>query len=201
MPFMPARAYEFFQYMISQDGKLDYRSFDIASPRSYKDRLLEISAMIDSNNLDLSAFAAAGGRIIPVQSTEDPSVTPLGTAAYFDEVVETLGEVETASFMSFYMLPGLAHGNGSFAPTWDSLGALDNWGTHGVEPVGYGATDTTETETRGRTLPVCQYPSWTRFNGEGDVRNRKFRMRSKRLGLVQPMSGGPQRAAFFYLMS
>lgn len=166
-----ARAYEFFQYMINQDGNFDFRTFDIADPGAYHDRVMEISEMIDANNPDLSAFAEAGGKLILVQGTEDPSVTPNGTIAYFENVVSTMGEEAVRDFARFYMLPGLAHGGGNFAPAWDSLAALDRWVVDGVEPAGYVATDTTESETRGRTLPVCEHPSWPRYAGEGDVRD------------------------------
>ncbi|MBB3951922.1 tannase/feruloyl esterase family alpha/beta hydrolase [Aureimonas jatrophae] len=166
-----ARAYEFFQHFIARDEKLDYRSFNIADPGPYRERLLEISELADANDPDLSAFEAAGGKIILVQGTEDPSVTPLGTAAYFGKVKEAMGADRVASFMRFYMLPGLAHGKGSFSPAWDSLAALDNWVTNGVAPAGYVATDTTGSATRGRTLPVCEYPSWPRYAGSGDVRD------------------------------
>ncbi|WP_061938406.1 tannase/feruloyl esterase family alpha/beta hydrolase [Aureimonas sp. AU22] len=166
-----ARAYEFFQHFIGRDGKFDYRSFDIANPGPYRDRLLEISEMADANNPDLSAFQQAGGKVILVQGSEDPSVTPLGTAAYYENVRETMGADKASSFVRFYMLPGLAHGKGNFAPTWDSLAALDNWVVNGIVPEGYVATDTTDTPTRGRTLPVCAYPTWPRFEGKGDVRD------------------------------
>ncbi|WP_244493700.1 tannase/feruloyl esterase family alpha/beta hydrolase [Aureimonas sp. AU4] len=166
-----ARAYEFFQHFVGRDGKFDYRSFDITNPGPYKDRLLEISQMADANNPDLSAFQQAGGKLILVQGSEDPSVTPLGTVAYYEKVRETMGVDKASTFVRFYMLPGLAHGGGKFAPTWDSLAALDNWVVNDIAPEGYVATDTTETPTRGRTLPVCTYPTWPRFEGKGDVRD------------------------------
>lgn len=166
-----ARAYEFFQYMINQDGNFDFRTFDITDPGAYRDRIMEISEMIDANNPDLSAFADAGGKLILVQGTEDPSVTPNGTIAYFENVMATMGEEAVRNFAVLYMLPGLAHGGGNFAPAWDSLAALDRWVADGVRPAGYVATDTTTTDTRGRTLPVCAHPSWPRYLGEGDVRD------------------------------
>jgi len=166
-----ARAYEFFQHMIDQDDTFKYSTFDIAEPGPYKERLIEISEMIDANDPDLSAFAQAGGKLILVQGAEDPSVSPWGTVAYHDKIVETLGEDTASNFMRFYMLPGLAHGGGSFAPAWNSLAALDSWVIDGIEPVDYAATDTTDGVTRGRTLPVCQYPMWPRFKGQGDMRS------------------------------
>lgn len=165
-----ARAYEFFQHFVNQDSNLDYQTFDITEPGAYMDRLLSISDMIDANNPDLSAFADKGGKLILVQGTEDPSVTPWGTVAYYEAIKETLGEEQTASFARFYMLPGLAHGGGNFNPGWDSLGALDNWASNNVPPSGYVAVDNTDSETRGRMLPVCEYPSWPQYDGSGDAR-------------------------------
>ncbi|WP_041670297.1 tannase/feruloyl esterase family alpha/beta hydrolase [Cereibacter sphaeroides] len=165
-----ARAYEFFRYFISGEAPFDYRSFDIKDPGPYRERLLEIASMVDANDPDLSKFKASGGKVILVQGTEDPSVTPHGTAALYQNMIDTLGEENVTEFVRFYMLPGLAHGRGNMAPTWDSLAALDNWATNGVQPVGYVVTDSTDSPSHGRTMPLCEYPSWPKFTGAGDMR-------------------------------
>ncbi|QRF68953.1 tannase/feruloyl esterase family alpha/beta hydrolase [Ponticoccus alexandrii] len=165
-----ARAYEFFTYFVNQDGALDFGSFDIQNPGSYSDRLVALSEMIDATNPDLSAFADHGGKLILVHGTEDPSVSPLGVAKLYDAIVSEMGEDRTRAFMRFYLVPGLAHGSGSgtYGPAWNNLAALDAWVESGIPPAGEVAAATTEA-MRGRTLPMCDYPAWPQYRGEGEV--------------------------------
>jgi hypothetical protein len=71
--------------------------------------------------------------------------------------------------MRFYLIPGLAHGGGKFSPTWDNLTALDNWVENGVPPAAPVVVDATKTATKGRTRPLCEYPTWPKYKGSGDI--------------------------------
>jgi feruloyl esterase len=69
--------------------------------------------------------------------------------------------------------PGLGHvlgspsaAGGGFA-SWDPLPALDAWVESGRAPSGLVTTDQ-NAATRGRTRPVCEWPSWPRYDGTGD---------------------------------
>lgn len=169
-----ARAYEFFTYFVNRDGKLDFETFDIRNPGTYGDRLVELSKMIDASSPDWSEFADHGGKLILVHGTEDASVSPLGVAKLYDTIVSTMGEDRVSDFMRFYLVPGLAHGSGSgtFGPAWNNLATLDNWVEDGIPPAGQIAAATTDAML-GRTLPMCEYPAWPRYGGEGEMEDAK----------------------------
>ena len=164
-----ARAYEFFTYFINTDGELDFRTFDIRNPGRYQQRIVELSEMIDATDPDFSEFAALGGKLILVHGLEDASITPIGTAELYERIVAATGKDVARDFLRFYLVPGLAHGGGNFSPSWDNLEVLDRWVETGIPPTGPIVTDATNSPTRGRTRPLCEYPAWPRYNGEGNI--------------------------------
>jgi feruloyl esterase len=163
------RAYQFFTNFVMTDNDSNYREFDIMRPGRYKARLIEISEMIDATDPDLSRFAARGGKIILLHGTEDASLSPLGVQMLYENIVATVGSELANNFIRFYMVPGLAHGGGNMSPAWDNLSALERWVEDGIPPTGQIVTDTTDSPTRGRTRPLCAYPTWPKYIGEGDL--------------------------------
>lgn len=163
------RAYQFMSNFVDTSEDFDLLAFDIQNPGVFQDRLVELSSILGATDADLGAFAERGGKIIWVQGTEDPSVSPWGNVAGYQRIVDFLGADVAREFMRFYMLPGLAHGSGTFSPEWDSLSALDNWVETGVPPSGLIMVDSTTGATRGRTRPICEYPAWPKYNGTGDI--------------------------------
>ncbi|MES5048265.1 tannase/feruloyl esterase family alpha/beta hydrolase [Rhizobium nepotum] len=164
-----SRSFEFLQNFVQRDQPLDLLSFDIHQPGKLKDRIIELSDVIGATRTDWSDFSARGGKIIWLQGNDDPSVSPLGNAKLFESIVSKMGEGKVKEFMRFYLVPGLAHGGGRFSPTWDNLTALDNWVENGVPPSNPIVVDATKTPTKGRTRPLCEYPGWPKYKGEGDV--------------------------------
>jgi Tannase and feruloyl esterase len=71
-------------------------------------------------------------------------------------------------FVRYYEVPGMGHAvSTQFNATWDSLTALEQWAEKGVAPTGQVTTDTVGIP--GRTRPLCDYPTWSRYKGAGDV--------------------------------
>ena len=66
---------------------------------------------------------------------------------------------------AFIAATGFGHGDGSFVPAWDALGALDKWSTKGEVPGTLVATDSGA--SFGRSRPLCPYPGFPKFNGTG----------------------------------
>lgn len=164
-----SRSFEFLQNFVARDQPLDFLSFDIREPGKLKDRIVELSSIIGATRTDWSAFSARGGKIIWLQGNDDPSVSPLGNTGLFESIVARMGREKVSEFMRFYLVPGLAHGGGRFSPTWDNLTALDNWVENNVPPVGPIVLDATKSSTKGRTRPLCEYPSWPKYKGDGDM--------------------------------
>src|SRR5260370_13411820 len=81
-----------------------------------------------ATNPDMSAFAAHGGKLILWHGLSDHLVEVFGTIAYYNKVVQTMGQSATNGFMRFYDSPGVTHsGTGPGAPLADRLTALQNW--------------------------------------------------------------------------
>lgn len=163
------RAYQFFTNFVMTEKPTDFRNFDLARPGHYEARLRELSELVDATDPDLSRFAQAGGKIILVHGVEDQSVSPLGVQKVYENIVARAGRETADGFIRFYMVPGLAHGGGNMSPAWDNLSALERWVEDGIPPAGYTVTDTTDSPTRGRTRPLCAYPTWPQYTGDGDI--------------------------------
>lgn len=164
-----SRADEFMKHFVARRSDFSLLSFDIQNPGSLKDRIVQLSEAIGSTTTDWEAFRARGGKIIWLQGNDDPSVTPHTNAALYERIVAKMGQETVDGFVRFYLVPGLAHGGGRFSPTWDNLTALDHWVENGVPPTAPIVVDATKTATKGRTRPLCQYPSWPKYNGSGDA--------------------------------
>jgi feruloyl esterase len=164
-----SRADQFIRNFVARAPELDLRTVDVQREGPFTRRIQELSAAIDATSPDFSAFARRGGRLIWVQGNDDPSVSPWMNARLYEAVVARMGREAADAFLRFYLVPGLAHGGGRFTPTWDSLAALDTWVEHGVPPQGQVVTDATRGPTRGRTRPLCDYPTFPRYRGEGDI--------------------------------
>jgi feruloyl esterase len=162
------RAYQFFRYFVNGGRDLDMRRLDVTAEGPQRERILEISRLFDATATDLSRFAARGGKIIWLQGNDDPSVSPLENRRNYEAIVARMGREEAARFIRYFAIPGLAHGGGRFAPTWESLAALDAWVENGTPPDAAVVTDGTRGATRGRTRPLCAHPSWPRYRG-GDA--------------------------------
>ncbi len=163
------RAYQFFRYFVFGGRTLDMRHLDVTATGPVRERILEISALFDATATDLSRFAARGGKIIWLHGNDDPSVSPLENRRNYEAIVAPLGRENADRFLRYFAVPGLAHGGGRFAPQWESLAALDAWVEQGTPPDAAVVTDSTRSETRGRTRPLCAHPTWPRYRGQGDT--------------------------------
>jgi Tannase and feruloyl esterase len=75
--------------------------------------------------------------------------------------------VRLDSFLKFYLVPGWGHGQGLFAAQYDGLGAIVDWVENGVAPSGLVARD--GNAGADRTRPMCEYPSWPKYQGFGSI--------------------------------
>ena len=83
-------------------------------------------------------------------------------------VRQTMGSAAVTDFMRYYEIPGYNHAvSTQFNAAWDSLTTLENWVEKGIAPPPQIVADTAAVP--GRTRPLCEYPSWPRYNGSGDV--------------------------------
>ena len=164
-----ATAYNFLdvgvqKYFVMQDANASTATFDY---RNWQPRVQAISALYDSTDPNVDVFKNKGAKLIIVQGTTDMLVTPTTTTAYVNRLSARYG-ANLKDFVRYYVQPGFGHAGGVFNVGWDSLTALEDWVESGKAPADQVATDV-NAATAGRSRPMCEYPSWPKYKGTGDV--------------------------------
>ena len=170
------------KFMVAGDPEFDAFSFDPRSPGSLQPRLLEVVSMLDRVNADIGGYIKQGGKLILVHGLADELPAAQDTVRFYQGQVNRHGEKHVSDAVAFYLVPGQAHGHGSFKATGSMplLPALETWVSKGVVPGTLTATDTNK-NSQGRTRPMCQYPTWPQYDGKGDVNSAEsFRCVSSR---------------------
>jgi feruloyl esterase len=165
-PSEPARL-GFFRLFTFHDPAWDWRTFDWDRDVAFVDRAIpDLSAM----STDLSAFDAAGGKLVMYTGWADPVVPPMDTVQYYEAVTAAMGgRAETQAFFRFFPVPGMSHcGGGTGTSTFDALGALEQWREHGAAPDALAGSRTVRGRV-DRTRPICAYPDVARYRGAGSV--------------------------------
>jgi feruloyl esterase len=156
------------QYFIARDAKYDPTQFD---PAQFAARLREISALMDSTDPDLSAFAAHGGKLIISEHMADYAQSPYAGIEYYKSVVARMGRAAADDFLRLYTTPGADH-MGQGAPTGiDMLDVLVDWVESGKAP-----GDLVQVKLEGKppfavvmARPMCRYPAYPHYRGSGDA--------------------------------
>jgi len=79
-----------------------------------------------------------------------------------------MGAAKVEEFARYYEIPGYGHAVSTvFNAAWDSLTTLENWVEKNAAPVDPVVTDTVGLP--GRQRPLCEYPTWPRYRGKGDM--------------------------------
>jgi len=115
--------WNYLAYMVMGDPKLDIAKVTdtdlIRGERRY-------ASIMDSDNPDLSAFKAHGGKLIQYHGWNDPGIPAGYSLEYRERLTAKTGGV--ADFYRLYMVPGMLHCSGGDAPTnvnWQA--ALESW--------------------------------------------------------------------------
>lgn len=151
------------QYVFARDPKLDVTTY---RPEAYKDRVLEVSRLMDSTNPDLSRFRARGGRLILLEHMADYAQSPYAGIRYFENVQRTLGTKETAEFARLYTAPGVDHVGAGAPANIDMLSVLTDWVDKGQAPGDLGVVEQkaeAPSFATVRALPLCQWPAWPHY--------------------------------------
>jgi hypothetical protein len=169
--------------VITRDPGFDVRRFDAAR---FKDRILRVSAMMDSTDPDLSAFLRRGGKLILREDTGDMAQSPLAGMQYYDSVVARMGRDKVETFMRLYVSPASSHGGGAVSlttgtpvpTTHDLLATLDHWVASGTAPADALVQVRNETAAPFRTLssrPMCRYPHYPYYVGGDALKAESYR--------------------------
>jgi len=164
-----SRADQFVKYFVTRDPNFNLLSLDIQNPGKWKERIISLSDILGATTPDWSAFEAKGGKVLWLQGNDDPSVSPYANINVYNSIVKKMGQSKVNGFMKLYLVPGLAHGGGNFSPVWDNLNALDTWVEKGIALINQVTFDGTSTATKDRSRPLCEYPTWPKYKGSGDI--------------------------------
>jgi feruloyl esterase len=151
------------QYVFARDPKLDVTTY---KPEDHKERVLAVSALMDSTDPDLSRFRARGGRLIMLEHMSDYAQSPYAGIRYFENVQRKLGKTETAEFARLYTAPGVDHVGSGAPANVDMLSVLVDWVEKGRAP---GDLEVLEQKVEPpafatvRALLLCQWPAWPHY--------------------------------------
>jgi hypothetical protein len=153
---------------LTGDPHYDALQFDTASGGPYAPGLQRESAASDASDTDLSRFAAHGGKLILLHGTADTTIPTNSSALYYSMLEDTMGKAAVDKFVRFYLIPGYGHGRGPFNAGFDALGILDRWLDTNTPPTSHTVIDT-NAGSGGRTRPLCPYPTWPEYSGQGNL--------------------------------
>lgn len=166
-PYITKQLDQMIKLGVTRDLAFDSLTLDPENPGPWASRLSAFSTMLDVGS-DLTAFAARGGKLLLAHGVSDVLVSARATAQYYQRLQALMGASRVDSFARYYEVPGYGHAVSTvFNATWDSLSALENWVEKGIAPKDQVTTDTVGVP--GRKRPLCEYPTWPRYRGAGDV--------------------------------
>jgi len=162
--FFGAGAIQYFYAQDPQANLLNYR------PEQHRERVQQVSALMDSTNPDLSAFQARGGKLIVLEYLSDYAQSPYAGIQYHQAVVGKLGRSTVDSFFKLYATPGVDHVGSGAPANVDMLPALTAWVEQGTAPA---SLQVLEQEVKApfatlRARPLCEWPLVVRYRG-GDA--------------------------------
>ncbi|WP_233806542.1 tannase/feruloyl esterase family alpha/beta hydrolase [Paraburkholderia sp. HP33-1] len=124
---------------------------------------------IDATNPDLSAFNAAGGKLILWHGWADQHISPLFTIQYYEAMQNTLGASTVDQFARLYLIPGVGHcGGGEGNPNIDLVTSVTNWVEQSKAPTSVMTYQTDSSSNVTASRPVYPYPAVAKYTGSGD---------------------------------
>lgn len=140
----------------------------------FADNVAQVGPIMATDNPDLNAFKARGGKLIMYHGWNDNLIMPQGTTMYYQRMRQAVPNAE--GFSRLYMVPGMGHcsggpgvnqfGQGSsgtvpMTPERDIFRALMEWSEQGTAPTRV-IGSRLEAGIVTRTRPLCPYPQVAR---------------------------------------
>jgi hypothetical protein len=177
-PPKPGNAIQWFygsagmRYVFARDPNLDVTKY---KPEDHKKRVLEVSALMDSTDPDLSAFHARGGKLIILEYMADYAQSPYAGIRYFESVQKKMGAA-AAAFTRLYTAPGVDHVGSGAPANVDMLAVLADWVENGRAPGTLIVVEqSVEAEPKTvRALPLCQWPMWPKYKTGDPIQAASF---------------------------
>ena len=158
---------QWWKYFVTRNSNFNSLMQSPSSLGPWQGRVNDLSLMLDASD-QLAAFHARGGKMLIMHGSADILVSTRATEQYYDSLVARLGKNRVRDFVRFYETPGYGHSVSlSFLAGWDAMSALENWVENGHKPHHQIVED--KLAIPGRTRPLCEYPAWPAYKGNGDV--------------------------------
>ena len=163
------------KYLVFENPKWDYRSFDVEKDAAFAEK--KLGKTLDAFDPDLTRFRESGGRLLLYHGWNDPSISPLNTINYYEQVMALVkknggaqnAEARTQEFARLFMAPGMMHCGGGPGPnSFDMVAALEQWVEQKQPPERITASHTTNGVV-DRTRPLCVYPKSASYSGAGST--------------------------------
>lgn len=158
----------------------DPASFDYfgSTHAELQQQIQAISAILDAP-ADWSALLENGGKLIYHTAANDYLTNTRSHMLLYEQVVARQGQAAVDEFVRFYVTPNGDHGSAGVSSTtgeptpghMDLISVLTNWVENGIQPPDAVPQVLMSTEppyeiTRSR--PLCRYPNYPRYTGQGD---------------------------------
>ena len=165
--------------LLIKDPSATMLSVDLAK---YQKEIQAFSALADATDPDLSAFQRRGGKLVMKVNTTDYTANSRWSFAYYDKVVQTMGQRTVDSFLRFYVAVGIFHNRNvgrnpltnELVPSFvDFIAMVDDWVEKGTAPADTQILTDMEPVPPfavKSSLPMCRYPNYPHYRGAGDVK-------------------------------
>jgi feruloyl esterase len=175
----------YFANMVFDKPGWDFRGQNVADDLAQAEQ--KTGKAVDSTDADLSAFQAAGGKLLQYHGWSDAAIPAGSSIAYYEQVMAKMGGIENIqSFYRLFMAPGMQHCGGGLAPNavggvfgtpspsrdpaHDVVSALARWVEDGKAPDQIIATlyrNDDPSKGVAAQRPWCPYPAVARYSGQG----------------------------------
>jgi feruloyl esterase len=163
---------DWFRYFLTQNPKWDWTTITRGSyEQFFSQSVKQFNDIIGTNNPNLSAFRKRSGKIIMWHGWSDQLIYAGGSIDYFTKVQAAAGGASpTASFLRFFLAPGVAHCGGGAGPAPSGqFEAVVKWVEEGQAPETLTAVRRDNTGAVTRSRPLCPYPLVARYKGSGST--------------------------------
>jgi hypothetical protein len=164
---------DWLRYFIHQNPAWNYRTERQTQYfADFKTSVKEWASDLATNNPNLSAFKAHGGKLVIWHGLADPVIFPQGTIRYYNRVLKTMGGwAKVSKFARLFLSPNVEHcgfGTGPALAPDDGMAAVIRWREQGIAPA---TVPGSGTNIAGKpiTRNLCPYPQRMTYNGSGNV--------------------------------
>lgn len=163
---------EWWRYFLNQNPQWDWKVLTPALYEQYWDQSVEeFSAVLATDNPDLTAFRDHGGKLVLWHGWSDQLIYPEGTIDYYQRVEKQMGGADaTSQFARLFLAPGVGHCGGGPGPApAGQFDAVVRWVEEGQAPETLNAVRRDGSGQVVRSRPLCRFPMVAKYKGSGST--------------------------------